>query len=558
MIVGMTRQPVMVGLDLKCEMAANNVARMRMEEMYGQYGAELVDAVSKEMIRYSESILRRRVREVKDGEWGDSAVIEGGEKWRVELRLRKVGDRLVFDFTGTDKQARTGINLPYHATFGACYEVVLGTLGYDIPKNHGVMRPLEVIAPEGTIVNVKPPGPVSMNTTSGGQTVKFLVKSVLTQMLATSERWRGEVLAHSVGQRLARHAGINQYGRYYASGFALGAFAAGGATTCRDGVDSGHGAHLTCPNVEWSELNFPLLHLFRRHMRDGAGAGKFRGGAGGETAVVVHDAPEGKVKVVAYGVAGLANSGRGIFGGYPGGPSVIILREGTKVAGMLGRGHYPEELSKTGGKARLLPYCDFDLSEGDILYMCQSNGGGYGDPLERDAGMVMRDVVDGVVSREAARAVYGVMLDRRGRLDAGATERQRGAMRKRRLRGAFAGKMIGEDGRGASYPPSEVVEVWEENGRKVVRCVRCRGELGESEGNWREGCRVKRLLAAEAGPLLKEFVGRFVVQQFYCPSCGALLESGRVEKKKGSRPQKRAVKPGLGRATSRSAGKNSG
>ena len=549
MIVGMTRQPVMVGLDLKCEMAANNVARMRMEEMYGQYGAELVDGVSQEMIRYSESILRRRVRELRDGEWGDSAVIEGSEKWRVELRLRKVGDRLVFDFTGTDKQAKTGINLPYHATFGACYEVVLGTLGYDIPKNHGVMRPMEVIAPEGTIVNVKPPAPVSMNTTSGGQTVKFLVKSVLMQILATSDKWRGEVMAHSVGQRLARHAGINQYGRYYASGFALGAFAGSGATTCGDGTDSSHGGHLSCPNVEWSELNFPLLHLFRRHIRDGAGAGKFRGGVGGETAVMVHDAPEGKIKVVAYGVAGLANSGRGIFGGYPGAPSVIILREEAKAVRLLSRGRWPGDLDKAGGRARLLPYCDFDLREGDILYMRQSSGGGYGDPLERDAGMVSRDVANGVVSKEVARTIYGVAVKRQGELDPAATEKLRGEMRKRRLKGSVSGK--GRGGNGTSFPPCEVVEEWE----SAVRCVRCKEKLGKLGEEWKEGCRMKELMPTEAGPLMKALVGHFILQQFYCPSCGALLESSLREKDKGRRPEKRAGKTGARRAAPRSVDK---
>ena len=63
----MTRQPVLVGLDLKCELAANNVARSRMEEMLAQYGPELITAVSSEMIRYSGAVLRKRLREIPDG-----------------------------------------------------------------------------------------------------------------------------------------------------------------------------------------------------------------------------------------------------------------------------------------------------------------------------------------------------------------------------------------------------------------------------------------------------------------------------------------------------------
>ena len=124
-LINMTRQPVMVGLDLKCEIAANNVAKSRMQEMFEQYGAELITSVSSDMIRHSESILKTRIREIPDGVWADSGAIETDETWKVVLALRKEEDRLIFDFTGSDKQARRGINLPYHATFGACFEAVL-------------------------------------------------------------------------------------------------------------------------------------------------------------------------------------------------------------------------------------------------------------------------------------------------------------------------------------------------------------------------------------------------------------------------------------------------
>ena len=152
-IINMTRQPVMVGLDLKCEIAANNVAKARMQALYEQFGPELVTAVSQEMLNYSEAILRRRIAEIPDGSWSDSGSIHAGETWNVHVKLTKQGDHLLFDFTGSSPQAKKGINLPYHATFGACYESILCTLAYDLPKNHGALKPLEVIAPAGTVVN---------------------------------------------------------------------------------------------------------------------------------------------------------------------------------------------------------------------------------------------------------------------------------------------------------------------------------------------------------------------------------------------------------------------
>ena len=430
--INMTRQPVMVGLDLKCEIAANNVAKSRMQALYEQFGPELVTAVSQEMLHYSEAILRRRIAEIPDGTWSDTGSIHAGDTWKVHVTLNKKDDRLLFDFTGSSPQAKKGINLPYHATFGACYEAILCTLAYDLPKNHGALKPIEVIAPQGTVVNPTPPAPVSLNTTSGGATVKFVANSAIMQMLATSEKWRGEVMALNAGHRLARHAGINQHGQYYVSTLSEGALDGTGARSYKDGDDTGRG--LSCHNIEWLEANFPLLYLFRRNTTGGAGAGRYRGGTGGESALTVHDAPEGKIKGVALGVAGLRNSGQGMFGGYPGAPSLLMLKEGTRVAEMIAENKSLDQLDQVGGSGRLLPYCEFDVGKNDVLYMRMSSGGGYGDPLEREPERVLSDVEDGIVSREEAKEIYGVVIEGDDLvLDLAATDNRRASLRQERL-----------------------------------------------------------------------------------------------------------------------------
>jgi N-methylhydantoinase B len=430
--INMTRQPVMVGLDLKCEIAANNVAKSRMQALYEQFGPELVTAVSQEMLHYSEAILRRRIAEIPDGTWSDTGSIHAGDTWKVHVTLNKKDDRLLFDFTGSSPQAKKGINLPYHATFGACYEAILCTLAYDLPKNHGALKPIEVIAPQGTVVNPTPPAPVSLNTTSGGATVKFVANSAIMQMLATSEKWRGEVMALNAGHRLARHAGINQHGQYYVSTLSEGALDGTGARSYKDGDDTGRG--LSCHNIEWLEANFPLLYLFRRNTTGGAGAGRYRGGTGGESALTVHDAPEGKIKGVALGVAGLRNSGQGMFGGYPGAPSLLMLKEGTRVAEMIAENKSLDQLDQVGGSGRLLPYCEFDVGKNDVLYMRMSSGGGYGDPLEREPERVLSDVEDGIVSREEAKEIYGVVIEGDDLvLDLAATDNRRASLREERL-----------------------------------------------------------------------------------------------------------------------------
>jgi N-methylhydantoinase B len=430
--INMTRQPVMVGLDLKCEIAANNVAKSRMQSLYEQFSPELVTAVSQEMLHYSEAILRKRIAEIPDGTWSDTGSIHAGDTWKVHVTLNKKDDRLLFDFTGSSPQAKKGINLPYHATFGACYEAILCTLAYDLPKNHGALKPIEVIAPEGTVVNPTPPAPVSLNTTSGGATVKFVANSAIMQMLATSEKWRGEVMALNAGHRLARHAGVNQHGKYYVSTLSEGALDGTGARSYKDGDDTGRG--LSCHNIEWLEANFPLLYLFRRNTKGGAGAGRYRGGTGGESALTVHDAPEGNIKGVALGVAGLRNSGQGMFGGYPGAPSLLMLKEGTRVAEMIAEENLPDRLDDVGGTGRLLPYCEFDLGKNDVLYMRMSSGGGYGDPLEREPERVLNDVENGIVSRDEAKEIYGIVLKGEDLvIDLAATDKLRMSLRQERL-----------------------------------------------------------------------------------------------------------------------------
>jgi N-methylhydantoinase B len=422
----MTRQPTMVGLDLKCELAANNVAKARLQDLCERYGVDLVDAASHQLIRQSEEILRRRIQEIPDGEWTETAEIEADKKYRVRLTLRKEADRFYFDFSGTDKQARVGINLPYHATFGACCEAILVSLGYDIPKNQGTFAVLDVVAPAGCVMNVQYPGPVSLSTTSGGAIAKFLATSVVTRCLATSEKWRNEAMSQTLGGRFARHAGVNQHGKYYVS--TLQEARGSGATSYRDGVDSGRG-HSSCHNVEWVERNFPILYLFRRHAQDSGGAGKFRGGVGTEVGWVVHDAPESTIRIIALGVVGKGNSGQGLFGGYPGASSILVHHQQTQVKDLLRRHILPTEVANWGGEQRAIAYEDYTLTDQDVFYVRTSCGGGYGDALERQPSLVAQDVRNGTVSWNAAKDVYGVVLNADGSLDLEETTAHRAALR---------------------------------------------------------------------------------------------------------------------------------
>jgi N-methylhydantoinase B len=123
-----------------------------------------------------------------------------------------------------------------------------------------------------------------------------------------------------------------------------------------------------------------------------------------------------------------------MFGGYPGAPSVIVKMANTKVNQLLAANQLPTQVAVLGGEERILPYCNFELGDGDVLYMRVASGGGYGDPLARDPALVRGDVANSIVSVAAARAVYGVVLGEHDlQVDLAATRRLRENMRQREI-----------------------------------------------------------------------------------------------------------------------------
>ena len=179
-----------------------------------------------------------------------------------------------------------------------------------------------MIAPEGTIVNCTRPAPVSVATVGAIQSVNNAACSAIGKMLAASEKYADEATAVWHANHFAIFMfGNNQRGRL-AIGILTETFAgAGGARTFADGVDIG--GEIPNPisrmaNVETIEAQFPIRYLFRRKLIDSGGAGRFRGGLGGEMAIVAHDAPDGGIHYVVSGKGTRFPQSDGLCGGYPG------------------------------------------------------------------------------------------------------------------------------------------------------------------------------------------------------------------------------------------------
>ncbi|MGQ0655034.1 MAG: hydantoinase B/oxoprolinase family protein [Betaproteobacteria bacterium] len=435
-LLNMVRGPEMVALDLRSMIACNNVARERMLALIDKYGPQTVDEACRTLIEQSESRLRQRLRELPDGSWQSRQYLEvKGETYKVILTMKKQGDSLVFDFTGSSPQSKYSVNCSKWASLGGLFAPLFPLLCYDIVWNEGVIKPVRMIAPEGSIVNCARPAPVSVATVGAIQSVNNAACTTIGKMLAASDKYREE----STAVWHANHFAIFMFGTNQRGGLSIGilteTFAgAGGARHFGDGVDIG--GEIPNPisrmaNVETIEATFPIRYLFRRRLQDSGGAGKHRGGAGGEMAIVAHDAPDGGIHYVVSGKGTKFPQSEGLAGGYPGAVNDYVWVHAPKDARL-----FDQSLQAMPGEKQPVTWGVYPLMGSDALYVRWNGGGGIGDPLAREPEKVLADVIQGTVSEHAAAELYGVVI-RNGALDTAQTDAKRKALRDARAREAL-------------------------------------------------------------------------------------------------------------------------
>src|SRR5262249_34033186 len=183
----------------------------------------------------------------------------------------------------------------------------------------------------------------------------------------------------------------------------------GGGRYLRDGIDMG--GEIPNPisrmaNVETNEATMPIRYLFRRRLRDSGGAGRFRGGTGGEYAWVLHDAPERRFGFVVSGKGIDFPMAHGLSGGYPGAPGrYVVIRD------MVACGdHAPKHLDSMTGRHEPVSWGVYEVGPRDAFYVRWNGGGGYGGPLENGPGAGRQDLRGGTGARDGARGRFWRML----------------------------------------------------------------------------------------------------------------------------------------------------
>jgi N-methylhydantoinase B len=380
------RVPRQVLGDVRSQVAACLTGEKAYLKLIAQHGAERFQACTTTLLAQAERLARTAISRMPDGtyeftDWLDDDGIDP-DPIPLTVALTVAGDRLIADFTGSAPQVRGGINSPLPFTKSAVYATVRHLIGGDPPNNEGYFRPIEVIAPPGTIVNPVMPAAVAARGLTG-----FRLANALFGALAQIAPDR--VFACEVGGDTGvSFGGYDRERRPFV--FLEFLFGSWGGRPARDGVDACSSSVVNFSNnpIEVIESEYPLLIERYGYVPDSGGAGKHRGGL----------AVERQYRFLeATGTLQLRTDRRqhlpyGLAGGRPGTPSDNVLN--------------PD------GEARQLPSkCTLEIRRGDVFRHLLAGAGGWGDPLERDPELVLKDVLEEKLSVDYARREYGVAID---------------------------------------------------------------------------------------------------------------------------------------------------
>lgn len=403
------RQPEMVEGDVLSYITTNEASGRRLVRMLDEFGEEGLEPLADWIFERSRRAMIAEIRKLPRGTYRNELTLDGYDRpVRLKAALEIGDDAIRIDFAGSDPASPHGINVVLNYCKAYSAFGVRCVVGPRVPNNAGSLAPIEVTAPEGSVLNVRHPWPVSARHIIG----QFLPDVVLGCLAkAVPERVPAEGAACLWGVQLrggpsvAARAQSNRVGDpfdviFFNSGGSGGRPFADGmsATAFPSGVRA--------MPAEMVETVAPIV-IWRKELRAGsAGAGRFRGGFGQSIEV-------GTIDGAPFGVFAMydrvASAPRGRVGGKDGAAGRVALASGAKLRPM---GY------------QIVP-------AGERLRLALPGGAGFGDPLERPPARVAADVADDLVAREAAERDYGVVLDAAGAVDAAATKNLRRERRKR-------------------------------------------------------------------------------------------------------------------------------
>ena len=379
--------------DMRAEMGSCVVGERRMLQLLRKYGLDCYETHKSALFAATQKMMEAEIRGIPNGVYNGESVVyyDGGNLGRqyvIRVEITVEDERIKFDYSGTDGQSDAFVNGTYTSSASATVLTFLQMVNPDIPHNEGMVRPIEIIIPEGTILNAAYPAA----TTYGNHLCPANADALQRALIhAVPERvtagWNHLLCSLTTGLDPRK-------GEKYVDICFMGLKGGSGALKGVDGYDhigmiDASGGVLD-QDYEMFEQQTP--HLLKKHelLCDSAGAGKWRGGLGVET---VFEFGSDDTQLVVFG-DGDEEPAFGLAGGGEGTLNAITLR-------------HPDGTEQQTLGLDLLK----GLPKGTVYRQLAGGGGGYGDPKQRPAELVAEEVRNEVISVAAARQVYGVVVD---------------------------------------------------------------------------------------------------------------------------------------------------
>lgn len=389
--------------DIRAMLAALATGRRRMEQTLGQHGPEQTVDAQGALMDYAAGKAEAVLRTLPEGSYRFSDYLDDDAASRLPVRVAvtlTISDgRVHLDFTGTDPQVATAMNIPScgrpHAWLTLRMLALVQTLDPSAPLNAGLLRPLSIDTPRGSLVNPEEPAATGVRHAAAIRVNDILNGAfglALPEVMPAAAS--GTVIPIVMSEPKPAGGRMVQVIEPLIGGT--------GARFGHDGVDGRDSGISNLANnpvetVE-AELGVEILHYGLRP--DSGGAGQWRGGCGMELSFRVQNAG---AHVLGRGMERLVFRPWGQSGGQPGLPGALVINEGK-----------PRE--RKLGKIDVL-----EVEPGDVVTFRTPGAGGWGNPFERAPEAVLADVEAGFVTRAQARRAYGVEI-RDGGVDQEATE----------------------------------------------------------------------------------------------------------------------------------------
>ncbi|MHC4091220.1 MAG: hydantoinase B/oxoprolinase family protein [Planctomycetota bacterium] len=394
--------------DMRAEIGSCNVGERCMLRLLEKYGLECFETHKKALFEATREMMEAEVAAIPDGVYrGESTVYYDGKNPDRQYKIRvtiTVKDRhITFDYADTDAQSNAFVNGTFTSSASAVTLTFLQMVNPDIPHNQGMLEPLEIRIPQGTILNAAFPAATTYGNhlcPANADAIARALGPVVPERVTAG--WNHLLCSLTTGED-PRHKD-----KYVDICF-MGLKGGSGALRGVDGYDhigmiDASGGVLD-QDYEMFEQQTPHLLLRHEYLCDSAGAGQWRGGLGVET---VFEIGSDDTQLVVFG-DGDVEPAFGLHGGADGSLNSIELRYPD------GREHRTLSLDLIG-----------QVPRGTVYHQMAGGGGGYGDPRQRPAALVAGEVRNGVVSAQAGREIYGVVVDAKTfALDEEATRRLR-------------------------------------------------------------------------------------------------------------------------------------